>query len=200
MESQSTRVIHAWSGPRSMSTAMMYSFAQRSDCRVFDEPLYANYLKKFASVHRPYRSQLDQDVETGNEVLKRLDNEGNDKLVYAKHMIKQFTDDLDMELLCSPGSRHILLIRNPLEMIMSWNNKGDVHKDGSDLDATNLLELVNMFMNIRRKTGIAPVIIDTDLLKTDPERILSFACSQLGIPFQKQQLSWPAGPKPEIDG
>ena len=33
-----------WSGPRTISTALMYSFAQRSDCSVFDEPLYAHYL------------------------------------------------------------------------------------------------------------------------------------------------------------
>ena len=33
-------VISLWSGPRSMSTALMYSFAQRSDTRVLDEPLY----------------------------------------------------------------------------------------------------------------------------------------------------------------
>jgi hypothetical protein len=34
-----------WSGPRNISTTMMYSFAQRKDTKVFDEPLYAHYLK-----------------------------------------------------------------------------------------------------------------------------------------------------------
>ena len=33
-----------WSGPRNISTALMYSFAQRSDTSVVDEPLYAHYL------------------------------------------------------------------------------------------------------------------------------------------------------------
>ena len=33
-----------WSGPRNVSTALMYAFAQRSDTRVIDEPLYAHYL------------------------------------------------------------------------------------------------------------------------------------------------------------
>ena len=36
--------INVWSGPRNISTALMYSFAQRGDTRVFDEPLYAHYL------------------------------------------------------------------------------------------------------------------------------------------------------------
>ena len=182
-----------------MSTAMMYSFAQRPDCMVFDEPLYSNYLKKFAAVHRPYRAQLEQDVETSNEVLQRINAAGSEKLVYAKHMIKQLTDDIDMDLLCAPGSRHVILIRNPLDLIMSWTTKSDVHK-GGDNDPTNLLELVNLFMTLRRRTGKAPVVVDTDLLKLNPERVLSATCAQLSIPFFADQLSWPAGPKPDIDG
>ena len=34
-----------WSGPRNVSTALMYSFAQRPDTRVVDEPLYGHYLR-----------------------------------------------------------------------------------------------------------------------------------------------------------
>ena len=37
--------INLLSGPRNISTALMYSFAQRTDTKVFDEPLYAYYLK-----------------------------------------------------------------------------------------------------------------------------------------------------------
>ena len=39
------KIIHAISGPRNISTAIMYSFAQRPGCSVFDEPLYGIYLK-----------------------------------------------------------------------------------------------------------------------------------------------------------
>ena len=35
-----------WSGPRNVSTAMMYSFAQRDDTVVYDEPFYGYYLDK----------------------------------------------------------------------------------------------------------------------------------------------------------
>ena len=40
-----TKRICLWSGPRNISTALMYSFAQRSDTIVYDEPFYAYYLK-----------------------------------------------------------------------------------------------------------------------------------------------------------
>ena len=33
--------IAMWSGPRNLSTAMMYAFGNRGDCAVVDEPFYA---------------------------------------------------------------------------------------------------------------------------------------------------------------
>jgi hypothetical protein len=33
--------IAMWSGPRNLSTALMYAFAARGDCAVMDEPFYA---------------------------------------------------------------------------------------------------------------------------------------------------------------
>jgi len=39
--------ISLWSGPRNISTAIMYSFAQRYDTQVVDEPLYViTYVKQ----------------------------------------------------------------------------------------------------------------------------------------------------------
>ena len=39
-----------WSCPRNVSTALMYSFRSRPDTMVFDEPLYAHYLKVSNSI------------------------------------------------------------------------------------------------------------------------------------------------------
>ena len=38
------KIICLWSSPRNISTALMYSFAQREDTEVVDEALYAHYL------------------------------------------------------------------------------------------------------------------------------------------------------------
>jgi hypothetical protein len=43
--------IAMWSGPRNLSTAMMYAFAARGDCAVWDEPFYAAYLKATGIIH-----------------------------------------------------------------------------------------------------------------------------------------------------
>ena len=49
--------IQSWSGPRCVSTSLMYAFAQRPDCEVVDEPLYAHYLQLTGAL-RPYRDQV----------------------------------------------------------------------------------------------------------------------------------------------
>ena len=40
-----------WSGPRNLSTALMRSFENREDTKVWDEPFYAYYLKETKKNH-----------------------------------------------------------------------------------------------------------------------------------------------------
>ncbi|MDP5349770.1 MAG: HAD family hydrolase, partial [Paracoccaceae bacterium] len=51
--------IAMWSGPRNLSTAMMYSFGARADFAVVDEPFYAAYLQRTGLDH-PMRDQILQ--------------------------------------------------------------------------------------------------------------------------------------------
>ena len=51
-------VIHMWCGPRSLSTGTMYSFAQRPDTQVVDEPLYPYWLNQNPDIYRPYKKEL----------------------------------------------------------------------------------------------------------------------------------------------
>jgi len=62
------KVINLISGPRNISTALMYSFASRPDFRVQDEPFYGYYLDKATlSISHPLHQeiidamQVDQD-------------------------------------------------------------------------------------------------------------------------------------------
>ena len=49
--------IAMWSGPRNISTAMMLSFENLSDCQVVDEPLYSAYLSETGLDH-PMREEV----------------------------------------------------------------------------------------------------------------------------------------------
>lgn len=70
-----TKRICLWSGPRNISTALMYSFAQRKDTTVVDEPLYAHYLTSTdAHEYHPgaqevIASQANEAAEVISEVI-----------------------------------------------------------------------------------------------------------------------------------
>ena len=52
--------IALWSGPRNLSTALMYSFINRGDCKAYDEPLFGYFLKQ-TGVWRPSRDYLKKN-------------------------------------------------------------------------------------------------------------------------------------------
>ena len=67
MQKDSIKRICLWSGPRNISTALMYSFAERSDTLVYDEPLYAHYLKT---------SKAKKYHPGSKEILNSMENNG----------------------------------------------------------------------------------------------------------------------------
>ena len=61
-----------WSGPRNVSTALMYSFAQNTGIMVVDEPLYGHYLRVSGADH-PGRDDIIAAMNCdGAAVIRRL--------------------------------------------------------------------------------------------------------------------------------
>ncbi|MCB0689154.1 MAG: hypothetical protein KDC53_21600, partial [Saprospiraceae bacterium] len=54
-------IINLVSCPRTISTALMYSFAQRSDMSVLDEPFYGVYLEKTEFDH-PGKNEIKKSL------------------------------------------------------------------------------------------------------------------------------------------
>ncbi len=83
-----TRVIHGISGPRNISTALMYSFAQRPGCVVIDEPFYGPYLQRTGLEH-PGRdqilAQIPNSVEASVDRIQSHCEQGYAEL-YLKNM------------------------------------------------------------------------------------------------------------------
>ena len=200
-------IIHLWCCPRTLSTATMYSFAQRHDCKVLDEPLYASYLVQNPDLYRPYRDELLSDTKSrdGNRVLESLPDFFSEKIkvIVCKHITKQL-QGIDLNILfksnVSYTVHHIFLIRDPLDSILSWNDRQEVHKEGCNLHNLCFPQMVHLYSEIQLKTNTKPIVIDSNILKMHSKEVLLIVCQRAGIPFMEQQLSWPAGPKPDIDG
>lgn len=181
-----------WSGPRNISTALMYSFAQRSDTTVFDEPLYAHYL-----THTPAR----QYHPGADEVIAALENDGQkvvDDLILGEHatpvvFFKHMTHHLlDLDLGFLDKTVNILLTRDPLEMLPSY---GAVVETPTlkDVGYARHLELLHYLQS----RGQNPPVIDSKQILLNPRKVLTELCARIGIPFEEAMLSWKAGARPE---
>jgi hypothetical protein len=179
-----------WSGPRNVSTALMYSFRQRSDTVVMDEPLYGHYLHASDAEHPGAREVLDTMDNDGERVVREVILGPCERPI---HFFKNMAHHL-------PGLRpafldsitNVLLIRDPTEMLPSLARQ----LDSPTLRDTGLREQDIILDSILAR-GDNPIVLDARELLLDPPGVLQRACASLGIPFQEAMLSWPAGPKPE---
>ena len=103
--------IAMWSGPRNISTAMMRSFENRSDCAVWDEPFYAHYLSATGLAH-PMATEIIAAYETDWEKVANLASGPvpDDKAIfYQKHMTHHILQHMDNKTLYHSNHHDFLL-------------------------------------------------------------------------------------------
>ena len=170
-------VLHVWSSPRTLSTATMYSFSQRADTSAYDEPLYPFYLKENPEIQRPYRSELlshNDYNSNGNEVLQQhydwqlgrnvsvfdsVDLEGGGDTTtihYLKHIAKFYNDNIDKKLIFGNGHKHVILVRDPLDVIASYNDRCSAGSTGGtcNIDDLGFLKLSQVSDVLCRCSGL----------------------------------------------
>jgi hypothetical protein len=182
--------INVWSSPRNLSTALMYSFRQRGDTTVVDEPLYAHFLRVSGSPH-PGRDEVlaSQDADGERVVRDVILGEHPTPIAFFKQMAKHLIG-LDRGFLAA--CRNVLLTRDPHDMITSFQRQvADV-----TLDETGFVELLEL-LDAMLANGEEPIVIDSAVLLEDPPGVLDELCARLGIAPDPSMLGWPAGPKPE---
>ena len=182
--------INCWSGPRNISTALMYSFRERADTTVVDEPFYAHYLRVSGREHPGHQEVLDSQDQYSDRVIQNvIMSDYATPVVFFKQMCHHLVD-IDLSFLdnCS----NILLIREPSLVIRSHA------KNVPDLKVSDIgLDIQNFLLNRILESGKAPVVVDSANLLTRPEAILRELCQHLEITFDDSMLSWEPGPKPE---
>lgn len=182
--------IQCWSGPRNISTALMYSFRQRSDTTVFDEPLYGHYLASSERLHPGRDEVLTSQDNDGHAVIRDVILGFDDTPVVFFKQMGHHLVGLDRSFL--GDCRNILLTRHPADMLTSLA----VNLPDATLGDTGLPELIELLDSILQ-SGDSPVVIDSQILLSDPRSILTEVCERIGLDFDEAMLSWPAGPKPE---
>ena len=179
-----------WSGPRNISTALLRSWENRPDTVVVDEPFYAFYLAR-TGVDHPGRDEVIAAGETDwRRVADALVGPLPDgaPISYQKHMAHHLLDEIELGWLDQVTSA--FLIRDPAEMLTSLAQVLTAPRV-QDTGLPQQVALVERFA----AGGSAPVVIDARDVLESPEAMLRELCRRLDVPFSKQMLSWPAGPR-----
>ncbi len=180
--------IAMWSGPRNLSTAMMYAFAARGDCAVVDEPFYAAYLAATGLDH-PMRDEIlaaqPQDPEA---VAAQLTGSVPGELphFYQKHMAQHMIAGVPRDWMREVTN--VFLIRHPARVIASYAAK----RENPTLDDIGFWQQAELFEMVRG-WGQSPVVIDSHDIRADPCAALERLCDAIGLEFTERMLSWPKG-------
>lgn len=173
--------IAMWSGPRNLSTAMMYSFGNRADFDVWDEPFYAAYLKE-TGIDHPMRQDVLAAHETDpNAVSDHIKSASGN--FYMKHMGFHMQPGFPMDW--AEECVNVHLIRHPARVVASYAAKRE-NPTLRDIGFEQQVDVYEQFPG--------PVIDSADV-RRDPEGMLQKLCAEIGLGFDPAMLKWPSGPK-----
>lgn len=179
--------IAMWSGPRNLSTAMMYAFGNRADFAVWDEPFYAPYLAATGADH-PMRAKILATHETDPNVIaaRCLDTIPAQKPhFYVKHMPHHMIEGFPLDW--ANDCINIHLIRHPARVIASYGAKRD----------EMTLEDIGFTQQSALYDQIGGHVIDSSDIRENPEDMLKNLCNAIDLPFDQAMLSWSSGPHPD---
>ncbi len=170
----------------------MYSFAQREDTSVYDEPLYAYYLANTTA--KEYHPGAD-------DIIATMENDG-EKVVADVILgpqptpvafFKQMTHHLyELDQAFLARTVNVMLTRHPRDMLPSYAEQVD-KPTLRDVGYKMHLDLVEYLQSL----GQEPAVLDSEATLRNPRGVLQKLCERIGIPFDEAMLSWPAGARPE---
>ncbi|MGO4909764.1 HAD family hydrolase [Pseudorhodobacter sp. W20_MBD10_FR17] len=185
--------IAMWSGPRNLSTAMMYSFAARGDCGVVDEPFYAAYLTQSGQTHPMQTETLATQSSDPAQVVADLigPNPHEKPYFYQKHMTHHMLPGMDLSWMAQ--CKNVFLIRHPARVIASYARK----RQGPTLNDIGFVQQAALFHSETNRLGQPPIVIDSSDIRANPAAALAKLCAALGMPYTQNMLHWPVGGHPD---
>ncbi len=182
--------IAMWSGPRNISTAMMYAFCNRADCAGWDEPFYGAYLKTTGLQHPMFTEIMAANECEFGTVAEACLRPSAKPVFYQKHMTHHMLPAIDRAFIRI--LTNAFLIRSPEKVLASYAKK----HDQVSLHAIGFVEQAEIFDMVAQHLGHAPPVVDADVHLANPRPSLKKLCASLAISFDEAMLHWPAGPKP----
>lgn len=184
--------IAMWSGPRNLSTALMYSFGARPDFAISDEPYYAAYLAHSGVVHPMQAEVLAAQSNDPAVVSEELSGSipGNFPHFYMKHMVHHMLSGFSLDWM--DDVTNVFLIRHPARVVASYAAKRE-DPTLQDLGFAQQAALLDHVLAL----GQPGIVIASEDIRADPEQALRGLCAAIGLEFDPSMLKWPAGGHPD---
>tara|TARA_A100001011_G_scaffold70240_1_gene71838 strand:- start:17201 stop:17917 length:717 start_codon:yes stop_codon:yes gene_type:complete len=184
--------IACWSGPRNISTALMRSWSSRNDSFVSDEPFYAYYLKKQQLKHPMYKEIIEYYPNQYEDVINNLTSEipNGKQHWYQKHMAHHLIDLSNISWI--KNFENCILIRHPKDVISSYVQKNTLHHI-DELGYPQQYKIMKYLDSIGKRF----IVIDSNILLSNPKKILSKWCNNIDLEFDISMLKWEKGTHPQ---
>ena len=181
------KIICLWASPRNISTALMYSFAQRSETKVIDEPFYAYYLSHVnPNIYHPGKKEiLNSQSSDFNQILNYINSKCNYQLLFIKNMTHHLKGS---SLSFALNWINIILTRSPKKSLTSFSKvitKPTQDDVGYKLQYEAALKFKEMGANF--------YILNSDDLLNNPKKELKKLCHFSSISFDDNMLKWSKG-------
>ncbi len=176
-----------WSGPRNLSTAMMYSFAARGDCAVWDEPFYAPYLAA-TGLNHPMTAEIIATHDTDPDRVAAACSgpiPNGKQHFFMKQMPHHMVDGFPTDWISHCVNIH--LIRHPARVIASYAAKRQ----------SPTLEDIGFQQQLALYERFGGVVVDSFDIRANPEKMLQKLCVEICLNYTPDMLHWPTGGRPE---
>ena len=152
------------------------------------------------------RATFNQRIQ--ESVKKSSQNSSGEKFIFCKHMAKhgflfdfqnnrevpghdiaEHENDMDIE------HKHVLLVRDPVSIVSSWNMASTIHGNTCTPDEVGIVPLLSIYSSVlSSNSSSSPILLDSDELAADPIRTLTALCEDLQLPYDPAMQSWHSGP------
>lgn len=183
------KTINLISGPRNLSTALMYAFAQHPEMKVIDEPFYAYYLTNGAvKITHPSTSEILEALPHSKEkvlsLLQEISEESQQHL-FVKGMAHHFLSKRPEHIL---NWNNVILIRHPKKLLASFSKV----IEEPTIDDIGIKKASEIFTYLKNNNK-TPIVIDSDELLKNPKNYLEKLCALLEVSFTSDMLTWKTG-------
>lgn len=190
------KIIYLIAPPRTLSTVFLRAMHARGDMAVYNEPCEYCFLAK----HKPDELQMYSDelpFKTFEEIKTELEHAREKKHVFAKDTPYATYECFyhDDAFLTDPNIEFCFLIRDPHASLISFHKllAGEI-LTGFDWITEWLVykQQYALFKKISKVRGKAPVIISSEELTENPEKIMQRFCDRMQITYNPSMISWPS--------